>query len=766
MPTPTNSGRICGRCGAEYAVVDANECPLCGGILDEPPERSGHENFELKLSFARLSCGVCGQSTVVRRDLVCTSCGSPLPTDSADQHVRQRRDTFKGGVRRLQSSASRARLTHPVFARRGKSFTIDTYLESVMSPTLAYIPRVLADLKSEAAGASWLDDKDSVARFGRIRLQIESAIERVQMLASQVPPMEMRSGHHLLTRATGELVAGHIELLSAVIAPDLPAAVECQKNGQRLLDSAAVIAHQLAGLVDKVKRIRQGNGWMSGAVLDYAAIAWDAVDNEPTTVADAAGRVRQQLAGVPGVAELDDAHALMLLPALVASVTVVDPVLTRERVELARNVLNRADQEAPGWVADSDELVRRIRASLRATSDQAQRLGAAPVDPQYRLINAMLLVDVYKSLLEGPVRDLGAIVVIARRAIRGLGNATYRPDTARGVQSGDVVQELATLGISWAASAQMLIRNAGAHGGVEVLDSGISLRQERIEDGIVVDVKDEVVTDSQFGEEFACLLETAFALQLTVVPWLFAHKSDGLRRARNSAPPDWELEAGVRLLAGLRGLREVAILRRGSSVAVEAKTAPGVDVRDVAIPSLLPLLFHSWPAAERATLSIDSRESVSFARNQVVGWDTDFAQGRSVAVGLVARRWIGDCGDPAAERADLLYVCRPLIAAIGAAIVDLGAERHSVRGPLLAQARLAKIYARVRAAELPGGHSPLIDDLRNLLLDALRATQDMRKALLRRDQSRSLRSAQAIADVITRLAGIGETVEADLSRTA
>jgi hypothetical protein len=768
MNAPADTARTCSSCGANFLLFDSTDCPACGGALHVAlPKSADAATIELSMSFAQWSCETCAQITLVNRDRRCTRCGAALPGDAVDMSVQQRRHAYKAAISRLAARAGKARMTDPSFARRGAALAVDAYVDTVLTPTLHDIPAVLHALKDEAQTATWGHDQNSVVAFQRIQRRIDQAINQVSTLAAMLPTIEMRAIHHLLTRAVGDMVAGHVALLASVVAADSSEAFECQREGQRLLDRAVATAQVLAELVPRINALITPGWWMSGTILNHAAIAWEAVQSQPSSIADAAERVRTGLPGVPGVMELDDAHALVMLPAIVVSAPVTDSVHVRQRAILAREVLDTADRDAPGWLADKDELVSRVGTAIRTVTEQAQRLGAAQTGAQYRNINARLLVDVYEGLVEGPLRDLGAIVVIAARAARGAANATYVPEVARGVQAGDLVGELAALGEPWRDAAQLHFRNAGAHGGVEVLDDGIKLTQERIKNGVVVDTKVEVVSDAEFAEEFASLQESSLALQLTVLPWLFGHSDPEVAQARDAAAPTrGELEGVIRLLAGLRGLLDVTITRGDTMITIAAYPAPSIDARDIAISSLVPAVFHNWPDIERVTLSVETREPVTFARDEVVGWDMDFGEARLAAVGLLSRTWVGDCPEPLRTRADLVYVCRAQLAALFAALQHVVDHEQSIDGVAYAEQIVSRVHSRLRAAHLPAPHSPLIDDVRNLLLDAVRSLRGLRNALVRRDQKAIRQAAQACAKVSTRMGHLSERVDAELANVS
>ncbi len=81
---------------------------------------------------------------------------------------------------------------------------------------------------------------------------------------------------------------------------------------------------------------------MTGDAIDLAAIAWRGVEGTPTNIMKAGSAVRSVLSDNPGVSDLDDEQALLLLPATALAVTTVDPVLVSERARRVRAVLDAA----------------------------------------------------------------------------------------------------------------------------------------------------------------------------------------------------------------------------------------------------------------------------------------------------------------------------------------------------------------------------------------------------------------------------------------
>ena len=464
---------------------------------------------------------------------------------------------------------------------------------------------------------------------------------------------------------------------------------------------------------------------------------------------------------IPGVTELSDAEALLLLPATVLPVALADPFLLQERAGLIRDVLTKTDCTSPNWIQDPDELVLRISEGVRAVNEQVERLGFAAAGPYSRRMTIQLLADAYLKLVEGPLRDLGSVVIIAARAARGESNGRYAPEIARGVQAGDTVQALEHLGLLWHDAVQMLLRNAGAHAGVRVLGTGVAMTQRRIENGVVVDEQTVEMSDAEFAEEFARLSETCLALQLSIIPWLSTHQSELVARARQAASPTQrECEALVRLHAGLQGLQQVIVERDGNTLIVRAETADGVDASSPLTPSLVPAIFHSWADVDFVTLNIGPRNLVTYERAELPDIDPLSGQQDLVAVGLMGRRWLGDLSGDAAIVADITYLVRPQLNAIIEAFGHVSTSPPSAVVARIAEAheRLLALKNQLRRAQLPPPGTPLVAEVREAVHNGARRLERLRWAFVGSDARERQRQARSSAAFVNQLEDIDRRV--------
>lgn len=779
VPAPdprSHPAKRCLSCGLVTRLQDnlGDACIKCHGALqDFADDSDSTERVEYLLSFSRIECEKCGEATAVRVDRMCNHCGAQLPPDVEDANVRARRRVFKSSVQRLVQRASEARVTNPEFTTQGHGIQLEEYRRSVFLPAIDQILAIARSIHQEAGSTRWEGgNEESISAFTRISKSINEGIALVTHLGSILPPLGVRGPHHTLTRAVGNLVAGHLTLLGTVIAADLDEALDVQSEGQVLLTIAADTASALARYSDLALSAPPADWWLSGHTIDFALVAWEGVRRRPGSISDAADAVRSALAGIPGATDLSNADALLLLPATVLPVITVDSVLVRQRAVLVRHLIDDADAQTPGWLVDKQELAEGIAGALRAIGKEISLLASVPKGPEDREAAAHALTSSYRRLLEGPVRTLGAILVIAARATRGDDNANYVRNIALGVQAGEVVQELDRVGDRWRDAAEMLLRNADAHAGVNVLETGIEFTQRKTERGVMVDERTKILSDAEFAEELACLQETVLALQLGIVPWFFTHPDPEVTAARAAlTETPQECQAQVALMLGIQGLVDVSITLNDSALAVTARpAAPDVDVRSPLIGGVLPGLFKGWPAADHVTMSIATREAVTFSRLEMNAYQSSSPAESRAALGLINRRWIGNLEQPAAIQADVLWICRPHLIAIQEALqhaVDHGQQPMEI---MSAAATLDHLSTRLGQADLSCTRSPMINDVRNLLIDAKRDLSALGKILLRRQTAQVQRRRTACAKISFRLAeligrtnavGTGPAVDAD-----
>jgi len=768
---PTSRKR-CSSCrtGGTYAA-DLQACPLCGSNFETEIAVADGSRVELLIPFAAAQCPVCGMVTLLRHDRQCAGCGATLDDEArsrVDEAVKRRRRAFKVRLERLTKRVQESGILQPSFTRTGQGVPLTEYVAHVFRSSLDDVTAITDTMRTEMRAVTWDPQEKSpcLTSFRQVVGALDRGITLVTTLANHLPPIEARAAHRLLTRTIGQLIHGYVTITTALIANDPDEALERQQAGQHLFTQAARTLGLLPRIITRASKQASPGWWMSGDTLDLAAIAWEGVENVPTTIDHAADVVRAALAMIPGIPELSDAEALLLLPATVFPVAVADPVLLQERAGLLRGVLDRADSTTPDWIQDPEELVLRINEGIRVVNEQVERLGFAATSPNSRRMTILLLADMYTKLVEGPLRDLGGVVVIAARAAGGEPNGRYIPAIARGVQAGDAVQELERMGPLWHEAVRMVVRNASAHGGVRVLDEGVALTQRRIENGVVVDEWTVDMRDAEFAEELARLSETCLALQLGIVPWLLTHQSEDIKRVRQAVSlTRQECEGIVRLLAGLQGLLHVEVERTGTTLSVQAQAAAGADAASVSIPaSLVPAIFQSWSDVDVVTLHISSRDPVTYERTELPDVDPLSGTLDSVAVGLVGRRWLGNLTGDAAIVADITFLVRPQITVMIEAFRHTSTQPVSVVHVAEASTRLVALTTRLRSTQLPPPGTPLVAEVREAARDAVRRLDRLRWAFVGADIRERQRQTRSCAALVNHLGDIEQRAIAEFTQ--
>src|SRR6266567_52266 len=746
--------RRCLSCGtASDYPSEIIACPLCGGTLKIEEYAVDDNRVELLIPFASAQCPACGMTTSLRRNRQCSGCGAALSEEDQsrkDESVKRRRNTFKVRIERLRKDLEDSPILYPSFTRSGQGISLTDYTSTVFSPSIDEVMVFAAQVRLELRSVTWDPEKDSkcISSFQRIVSALDKGITCVKTLVNQLPPVEVRAVHRALTRCLGQMIDGYVTIIEALIAMDTDEALERQQKGQELFTRGANMLQLLPRIIASASKQRRTPAWwMSGDTFDLAVVAWEGVENTPTTINQAADIVRRTLAMIPGVTDLNNGEALLLLPATVLPVTIADSALLQERASLIHSLLTRTDAATPDWIQDPDELLLRIGEGIHAVNEQVERLGFEATRPYSRRSFIQLLADVYLKLVEGPLRDLGSVAVIAARVERGEPNARYIPEAARGVQAGETVQELERMGPLWDDAVQMLLRNASAHAGVRVLDAGVKMTQRRTESGVVVDEQTVEMSDAEFAEEFARLNEASLALQLSIIPWFFTHQSEHVVRARQAASPTQrEFEGLVRLLAGLQGLLHVSVQRVGNTMIVRAETADGIDASSPHILYLVPPIFQSWVDIDSITLNIGLRNPVTYGRAEFPGINPLSGEMDLVAVGLMGRRWLADLSGDAAISADITYIVSPLIQAIGEVCNHASVLPVSVDHIRVARARLVALTNRLRQAQLPPPSTPLVTEVREVAYDAARHLERLYWAYVGsnvHEQQKQVRSYQA-----------------------
>ena len=221
---------------------------------------------------------------------------------------------------------------------------------------------------------------------------------------------------------------------------------------------------------------------------------------------------RDMLSVEPVTLPFDDALSLYLLAAEVS--VSEDPVSIRRRGNILFNLLNNAHDIAPEYMASGlanmDEHLEISSVNILGVTDQVRALGLNVMSLEAERI---ALSQIYLTLYEWVAPPLINVFVLAKFAMDG------REKEADHIQSTSLADKLHMLRqesdpryATALRGMEALLRNAGAHGGIDVSGELIRLRQ--------VDrrgrVTEEELTDAQFGVRIREIFMTCLTLRLAI----------------------------------------------------------------------------------------------------------------------------------------------------------------------------------------------------------------------------------------------------------
>ncbi|MEV6608871.1 hypothetical protein [Kutzneria sp. NPDC051319] len=615
-----------------------------------------------------VACTVCQRPQSVRSSGACPDCGTPLDPDAvADVRgaVRRRRDAFRRRLQRLDERMHSVTDPPLDFERRGTPRSDDRHLTDVLQPALKTLRASYKTVADLLATGTWdPDEPGCLMAFTALVQALDASLDFVTTLRTTMPPIEWRAVHRELTRAAAEHARGQVLLTSTITAPDLVAAQHQRDASSAAFAAGARHAERVAALIRRIQEAPSDGPFQLDGSFDIAALAWSSAGRQGMSIADGAALVRQALAGIPGMSSLPNEQALMMFPLLASSARVVDLDLLARRAQALRNVVDNADRTT-SWVTDPGLLISRVRRGGERLMAEGERLGLEwrHQFPRHRIMDT--LTGVYRQLVEGALRDLGGVTVVAARVARGEpDNATYGQDVVDGLKAGEVVDELRRLGVMREGDVDMVFRNASAHADIEITDTGVVATERIIENGRVTSSTAVTVSDDEFYEILVSLQEILLALQLALLPWLWLHKDPTIAASIASVPTsDRQRDHTVALLAGMSGLRDVTVSVVDKHVTVSASPSDGVSPADTArrALSVAPGALGAVPNADRVALNIDGLTPVTFTRTEFdMPAIEDEAPHDLPLVGLVNAKWLIDCGVSLSGEEEAKYVTWPL----------------------------------------------------------------------------------------------------------
>jgi hypothetical protein len=620
--------------------------------------------YTVKLTLAVL-CTTCGEPRAVQTSGRCSVCDSPLPSEhvvTVREAVRRRRQAFKRRLKRLEERMYAVTDGPLNFATRGVPRSDDDHLHIVLMPAIDCLRVRHETVARLLETGTWDPDEDGcVAAFKELVTTLDAAINFVAGLCQMMPPIGWRAVHRELTHAAAQQIRGQVYMALTISATDYDVALRLQEQGNRSFAVGARHAERVSALITMIRQSPADGPFQTDGSLDVAALAWSSVGEQSTSIATGAATVRNAFAEIPGVSALPDEHVLGLLPLLASSARVVDHDILVQRAVQLRSTLDAGDA-ASGWVVNPLLLITRVQRGLERVVTQAERLGREWRHGLPRQHVTGSLTEVYRQLVEGALRDLGGVVLVAARASRGDDDASYEQDVVDGIKAGEIVSELERLGAPCGGAVDMLYRNASAHADIEVTDTGIVATARVIRGGRVDSVTTASLSDAEFAEEMVALQEILLALQLTILPWLWSHVDDQIAAAVSSmVPSDLERDHTIGLLGGLAGLHDVAVSVEGDHVVITAACHEDAsDRRATKILTLVPAAFGAVPSANQVTLQLTDLQPVTFTRREFVGADSDGTPYGLTLLGLTFARWLLVSGMSWTSRDEATYVTFPL----------------------------------------------------------------------------------------------------------
>lgn len=341
-------------------------------------------------------------------------------------------------------------------------------------------------VKRLLSGTTWNpSDGGCVSAFNELIRTLDAALSSITNLRETMPPLEWRAVHREVTRAAMDQVRGQIQIALTIVAPNADAALQLQEEGNRSFANGTQHAERIAALVRLIDNSPRDDPFQADGSIDIAMLTWASVGQEATSILNGAEQVRRGFNDIPGMADLPDQYAVLLLPLLASGAWVVDYGLLVGRTRQLRAVLDGADTSG-AWLIEAELLVDRVLRGVERITNETERLGREWRYglPRAHVINS--LAEVYRQLIEGALRDLGGIISIAARAHRGDDNGTYEQAVIDGIKAGEVVDRLDRIGAPCGGAVDMLYRNASAHADIEVTSSGIIATERVIDSGRVI----------------------------------------------------------------------------------------------------------------------------------------------------------------------------------------------------------------------------------------------------------------------------------------
>jgi hypothetical protein len=594
----------------------------------------------------RAPCPTCNELRPVKGPGKCPICSASLDVNAVAAirtSIRERRQMFKVRLLRLVQRMHELTDGPLAFKSHGAPRSPEDHFTEVIVPTEQALLTLDEDITRIANSQDWSSNQpECITAFTKLIQLLEDALATVPILQATTPPLEWRAVHRELTRAFASSVRGHIFKALTISASDDDEATKTQADSALAFADAKEHLERAKGLIDLASRLPANGPFQADGSLDVAALTWSSIGSRSTPIAQGADIARKAFAQVIGVSTLPDEQAVMLLPTLALGASVIDHTMVVELATSLSDILN-----APGgssWVLDAPFLVGRVSRGLDLILECSERLGREWRYglPRHHIIRTS--TEVYREMVEGALIDFGAPIIIAGRVSDGDNNASYEEDVVDGIKAGEAVEALERLAPLSRGAIEMTFRNASAHAGISVTETGVVAVSYRTENGRVIprSRKEIPLTDAAFFEELVELQELLFALQLAVLPWLWSHPDPQIVKAMAGQKPTIRLcNQTLSLLGGLAGLNNIKLDAATGNVTITAEQLIQTihNPNEINTLSLIPATFALSPEIKRVTLDIRDRRPATFERTEFMDTQEDVPH-QSVLLGLFMAKWL------------------------------------------------------------------------------------------------------------------------------
>lgn len=749
---------VCEPCKFYVDVEPDADCPRCGTPFTERTSPRGSEPdawFTVKVSV--FECEACHKRFILEPDERCPRCGEPADGDEpawTDRHA-----TFGSALADLRSRWKAWTAAQPAFLSRGERLGPAEHLalmRSVMSKSSEFIDMA----KGICQRTDWAADASAGVRSNLDALigACDEAMDSVSGLAVQPPPLLLLSAHRQTARAIKSAVDAIVRMTLLHSAKYHSEAIEEMGRVQAALDTAAEMMAQVGTLLERADRVLLAPGfWAMGDEYETGRVAWEGVDANVATVTDAAEVVRRTFERVPGIVELPDEQAFLLLPAAAIGASFQDPERLISRAVAVRNLLDEADKSGD-WVADPALLAERCWEGHRQLVDQVVRIGYAIRSDQPRKQLLHTALDVFAKFVEGPLRRLGGVAAVASKARRG---EVFDQDTCDRYQPAETIQALKHAVPELLAGMDSLVRHAEAHYDYEYDDEGVTVRHlpPRGGRGRIVDH----FTDEDLFEQLLNLNEALVAVELALLPYLWSFPNtvahEVLERRSNTREAAFEI---LRALGGLKGWTDVAFAVFADVLQVTGTYRGPEDANPVI--DLLPMVAAVWaalPEVMRVDVQLAGGEA-SLRRDQFLPQELNEGVRLHRTAALLADvRSQTDGGEDGAWEATALLLPAAVMPAHLVALVLAGEQE-----PGDAAQYLRWLVPQLRAALLDEPYAGLRDALVPALATTTRLLGAASVALAKGDRHFIRRCEQDLRQDLARLVDVRASAQAVLYSVA